>query len=126
MASQTEIRHGSSHFIDRTLLIKLKSKAMRTGAWFRALPRIDRVLVDLTIKVAETVRSAHLAKSIFAVVSKLEGLLESSILQSMRIVGFQLAEKISLMAQRWGNPAARRWANDSSFAFFLVVMQKNG
>ena len=26
---------------------------MRAGVWYRALPRIDRVLVDLTIKVAD-------------------------------------------------------------------------
>ena len=61
--------------LNRSDLIKLRVKAIRAGVWFKALPRIDRVLVDLTIKVAENIRSAHLAKSIFAVVGKLEGLL---------------------------------------------------
>jgi hypothetical protein len=125
MASLSKIRNNSSNFLDRTQLIKLKTKAMRTGAWFRDLPRIDRVLVDLTIRVTENVRSAYLAKSIFAIVGKLEGLFELSILKSVRIWGYQLAEKVSLIAQRWGNSAAKTWANDSSFAFFLVIMQKN-
>jgi hypothetical protein len=98
---------------------------MRAGVWFRALPRIDRVLVDLTIKVTENIRSAHLAKSIFAVVGKLEGLLESSVLKSFRLIGRPLAEKISSVAQKLGNTSAKNWVEDSSFAFFLAVMHTN-
>ena len=111
--------------LNRTQLIKLRVKAMRAGVWFRALPRIDRVLVDLTIKVAENIRSAHLAKSIFAVVGKLEGLLESNVLRSFRLIGRPLAEKTSLIGQKLGNISARNWADDSSFAFFLAVMHTN-
>jgi hypothetical protein len=111
--------------LNRTQLIKLRKKAMRAGVWFRALPRIDRVLVDLTIKVTESIRSAFLAKSIFAVVGKLEGLLESSVLKSLRLIGRPLAEKISLIAQKLGNTSAKKWASDSSFAFFLTIMLTN-
>jgi hypothetical protein len=119
------MQDGSSHFLNRTQLIKIKVKAIRAGVWFKALPRIDRVLVDLTIKVAENIRSTYLAKSIFAIVSKLEGLLESSILKSMRVIGRPLAEKLSLIAQKWGNASAKNWATDSSFVFFLAVMHTN-
>jgi hypothetical protein len=122
MAVQTVMQDASSSFLNRTQLIKLKFKAMRAGVWFKALPRIDRVLVDLTIKVAENIRSIQLAKSIFAVVGKLEGLLESSVSKSLRLIGRPLAEKISLIAQKWGNASAKSWATDSSFAFFLAVM----
>ncbi len=108
--------------LNRTQLVKLKAKAMRAGVWFRALPRIDRVLVDLTIKVTENIRSSHLAKSIFAVVDKLEGLLESSFLKSLRLIGRPLSEKLSLIAQKLGNISAKTWAFDSSFAVFLAVM----
>lgn len=88
---------------------------MRAGVWFKALPRIDRVLVDLTIKVAENIRSPHLAKSILTVVGKLEGFLESSVLKLMRSIGRSLAEKLSLIAQKWGNASAKSWATDSPF-----------
>ncbi len=98
---------------------------MRAGVWFRALPRIDRVLVDLTIQVADTIRSSHLAKSIFAVMGKLEGLLESSVMKSLRLIGVPLAEKLSTIAQKLGNTSAKDWASDSSFAFFLAVMHTN-
>jgi hypothetical protein len=125
MVDQTIMQDKTSNPLNRTQLIKLRVKAIRAGVWFRALPRIDRVLVDLTIKVAENVRSAHLAKSIFAVVGKLEGLLESSMLKALRLIGRPLAEKISLTAQKLGNKSAKHWAMDESFVFFLAVIHTN-
>ena len=125
MAVQTAMQNIPSSPLNRTQLIKLRVKAIRAGVWFRALPRIDRVLIDLTIKVAENIRSAHLAKSIFAVMGKLEGLLESSILKSLRLIGRPLAEKIGLIAQKLGNTSAKSWAADSSFAFFLAIIHTN-
>jgi hypothetical protein len=114
-----------SNPLNRTQLVKLRVKAMRAGVWFKALPRIDRVLIDLTIKVAENIRSSYLAKSIFDVVGKLEGLLESSVLKSLRLIGRPLAKKISIIGQSIGNASAKNWAGDSSFAFFLAVMHTN-
>ncbi len=111
--------------LNRLQLLKIRTKAIRAGVWFRALPRIDRVLIDLTIKVAENIRSAHLAKSIIAVVGKLEGLMESGVLKSLRLIGRPLAERISLTAQKLGNTSAKSWALDSSFAFFLAIMHTN-
>ena len=119
------MQNNTSSPLNRTQLMKLRVKAMRAGVWFRALPRIDRVLVDLTIKVTENIRSAHLAKSIIAVVGKLEGLMESKVLKSLRLIGRPLAEKISSIAQKLGNTSANSWAADSSFAFFLEVMHTN-
>ena len=44
---KTASQDNAFSFIDKTQLIKLKLKAMRAGVWFRALPRIDRALIDL-------------------------------------------------------------------------------
>ena len=112
-------------FLERAQLAKLKLKAMRSGVWFRALRRIDRALIDLTIKVASTVRSATLARSILALARKLEGIMESSFSRVINEVGFPLAQKISALAQKWGSTSARIWASDSSFAHFLAVMHIN-
>ena len=53
-------------------LLSLKTRAMRSGAWFRALKRIDRALIDLTIRVVGNIRSPKLAKSILELTNKLE------------------------------------------------------
>ena len=117
---------GASKFIGKEQLQKLRLSAMRAGVWFRALPRIDRVLVDLTIKVAQTIRSPFLASSILSVARKLEGLLESKFARAIREVGFPLASKLGMLARKWGNKAARSWAGDEAFARYLAVMKLNG
>jgi hypothetical protein len=116
---------NASSFLNKAQLMKLRLKAVRAGVWFRVLPRIDRVLVDLTIRVASSIRSVTLAKNILVVVRKLEGFLESSLSRALREVGFPLAQKLSLVAQKWGNASAGNWASDSSFAFFLAVLHVN-
>lgn len=122
---KTALPKNTSNFINKNQLIKLRLKAKRAGVWFRALPRIDRVLVDLTIRVANSVRSATLARNILAVTKKLEGLLESSLLRAFRGIALQLAQKLSSIAQKWGNTSANRWASDVSFVNFLAVMHIN-
>jgi hypothetical protein len=122
---KTVLQEIASSFLTKTHLIKLKLKAIRAGVWFRALPRIDRALVDLTIKVASNIRSVTLAKNLLAVTKKLEGLLESSLSRAFREVGLPLAQKLSLLARKWGNASAKNWVIDSAFAFFLAVMHIN-
>ena len=58
-------------FLNKKQLINLKTKAMRSGTWFKALQRIDRVLFDLTIRVVNNIRSRQLAKSILELTRKL-------------------------------------------------------
>jgi len=122
---KTILQGNASRFLKKTQLIKLKLKAIRAGVWFRALPRIDRALVDLTIKVTNNIRSITLAKNILAVTRKLEGFLESSLLRAFREVGLPLAQKLSLVAQKWGNTSAENWSSNSSFINFLAVMYIN-
>ncbi len=117
--------HNAFRVLDRKQLVKLKMKAMRSGAWFRALQSIDRVLIDLTIRVANSVRNVKLVKSILTVSRKLESAMESRFSRVVRKVGLPLAQKISLTAKTLGNISAGSWVFDSSFAIFLAVMHIN-
>ena len=120
------IPQSKSGFIGTAQLFKLKRKAVRAGVWFRGLPRIDRVLVDLTIKVAQRVRSSSLAKSILSVARKLEGLLESRVSRAIREVGFSLASELGTLAESWGHNGARSWGSDRGFAQYLAIIKLNG
>jgi hypothetical protein len=122
---KTVLQKDNFGFLNKTQLVKLRLRALRAGVWFRALPRIDRALVDLTIRVASKVRSTTLAKNILTVMTKLEGLLESSLLRAFRKVGLPLAQKLSFLAQKWGNTFAKSWARDVSFIKFLAIMHIN-
>jgi hypothetical protein len=111
--------------LNTTQLKKLRVKAIRAGVWFKALPRIDRVLIDLTIKVTESIRSSSLARSIATVVGKLEELTENTTQQEFKRFGLPLARQISELAQKLGYAAAKAWATDVTFATFLGLMQTN-
>jgi hypothetical protein len=124
--SETKKRANTFTFIERMQLIKLRQKAIRAGVWFRALPRIDRVLVDLTIKVTDTIRSPNLAQSILVIAGKLEGILESKLARFLREFGLPITIKLSVFAQNWGYNAAGKWANDKDFARYWAVMKLNG
>ena len=120
------IKKFSSFMLEKEKLVKLKSKAIRSGVWFRALSRIDRALVDLTIKVVHGMRSFTLARIVFSIVEKLEDALENRFfLNALKGVGFSHARKLSLFAQKWGNVSARNWEFDLSFARFLAIMHLN-
>ena len=123
--SQTAPQNSTFDFLGRATLVKLRLKAMRAGVWFRALPRIDRVLVDLTIKVTDTIRSPHLARSILSVAGKLEGLLESKLQRAVREFGLPIAHKLSMFAQKWGNKTAEKWASDDGFARYWAAIKLN-
>ncbi len=112
-------------FFDRRSLFSLKQKALRSGAWFRSLRRIDRALVDLTLIVADRVRNPKLAKTLSAVMIRLENALRGPVSCAMAEVGFPLARHISNIGARLGHTSARQWATDYSFARFLAVMHLN-
>ena len=116
---------ANSGFLEKAQLMKLKLKAMRAGVWFKALPRIDRVLVDLTIKVAGSVRSFTLAQKVLTVIRKLESVMESRFLRAVRENGFPIARKLGLIAKKWGNTTAKNWESDKGFARYLAAMSLN-
>lgn len=99
---------------------------MRRGLWFRTLNRLDRALVDLTLKVSSTIRSGMLAKGILLVMRKLQTQLESKVDRATREIGFPLTAKLGMFATSWGYKAALEWANDDGFARYWAVMKLNG
>jgi hypothetical protein len=103
----------------------LKVKAVRSGIWFKALHRIDRALIDLTIKVTDNIKSKTLASSINRIINKLDLLTKNTRIQTTSKLGFILAEKLSTIGQQWGNSSAWKWVIDCSFVKYLAVMHLN-
>ena len=126
MLEQTCTSRFSSCGLDLARLQELKHKAMRSGLWFKTLRRIDRALVDVTVRVGKSVHSAALAEALYSVMEKLEDEFESRVWNAVRRIGFPLAQRISIIAQKWGNDNAQGWASDGSFAKFLAIMHING
>jgi len=107
--------------LTREALAKLKLKALRRGVWFRDLKHSERKLLSLTIRVVQRVRSFMLARLVSRIVGKLCEAMESRIFRLMRTEGRTLAEKLSKIAEVWGNRAAKSWAKDSGFIQYLTI-----
>lgn len=126
MIMPRSLHEKASRFtLGKQKLRKLKLQAIRGGVWFRGLSRVDRALVNLTIKVVDRVRSFTLTKALFFIIKKLEDAFEGRVSYVLKTVGFPLARKLSLFAQRWGDNLAQNWMHDVSFAKFLAIMHIN-
>ena len=103
-------------------LAEAKNLALRRRVWFRVLDRVERGIIDLTVKCVVCIKSEKLAKLVTAIMSKLQSAIENKVERLVRTIGVSLAGKISRVAVGWGNVSAKRWASDVSFASFLVAM----
>lgn len=118
-------RFGRSTKLKTDELVKIRSMAIRRRVWFRVLNRVERALMNLTLKVTDRVRSKVLAKALYSIVRKLLEAFEGKVALSIRRVGGPLAKKISLIARKWGNDSAKKWSSDIFFIKFLAVMHLN-
>jgi len=106
-------------------LVKIKSRALRTRVWFRALSKIERAIIDLTIKCVEKVRSNVLAGTISTIVGKILQFLEEGFMTRAERVGYEIAERLCSVGEGWGNEACSSWKCEKCFIKFLGVNALN-
>lgn len=111
--------------LTRSKLVNLRAKAIRRGIWYRVLTRAERAYIELTIKVINVVRSHFLGKVLTSVIRKLLNAMESKVACFMREAGRPLAQKISRIAQNWGNASASQWVKNRGFIQYLAVTYMN-
>ena len=105
--------------LTRQGLLKVKTKAVRKGVWYETLSRAERAIVDLTIKCVENVKSPTLAKTVTRILSKISQTLENCFLKRAEKIASDLAKRLSLVAEKWGNKTAQKWRTDKKFIMFL-------
>ena len=106
-------------------LVEARRVALRRGAWFRVLNRVERGILDLTVRCVDRIRSARLAKVVTAILIKLKLATENAVERMVRVVGHSSALKVSSIAVSWGNLSASQWAEDSAFVRYLAITQMN-
>ena len=94
-------------------LAGMKLRALRRRVWFRVLDRVERGLLDLTIRWVDNVRSGRLTEMLLRILVKLARAMEQGMARVL-VVGRELALKASLLAVRWGNKQAYAWRYDES------------
>jgi hypothetical protein len=105
--------------------MKIRSKALRNGVWYKTLSRAERAIVDLTIRCVEKVRSPILAKAISKIMRRIKMTLSEGFLDQAKKVGRNIAERLCWIGEAWGNQAAPKWKRDEEFIKFLGVTALN-
>ena len=98
---------------------------MRRKVWFKVLGRVERAIINLTIKCVKRVRSDNLVRIVAVIIDKLTYALKSRLERLMAKVGSILAQKLSHIAGNWGNKFAVQWSKDLGFIRYLAVTHKN-
>lgn len=107
-----------TEFLDSPLtgrkLAGLKTRALRKRVWFRVLDRVERGLLDLTIRWVDNVRSGRLTETLLRILVKLARAMEQG-MSRVLVVGRELALRASVLAVSWGNVDAYSWRSDRGF-----------
>jgi len=119
------VRGEAVRLLTRQGLIKTRIRAVRQKVWFKALSRVERSILDLTIRCVEKVRSRILAKIVTDILAKILKTLEPSFLEAAMRIGREIADEVCGIAEKWGNMHASRWKHDLGFACFLGVTVVN-
>jgi hypothetical protein len=121
------ISHGGRKFLS-----KLKQKSIRSNnSWYRVLSLDKRRFIDAVIQTVDKIRSSLLLKILTGFVEKLfraiggiRGLIGNFAFE-MQNFGYPLAQRISVIAAKWGNNLAATWSNDQGFIRYLTVIDMN-
>lgn len=106
-------------------LARIKARALRTKIWFKAISKVERAIVDLTIKCTETIRSHVLMAAVTAIVNKILQSFEESFMTRAERIGQEIVEALCAIAEKWGNKSSSTWKRDARFTVYLGVSALN-
>jgi len=90
------------------------------------LDRVERGLLDLTIRWVDNVRSGRLTETLLRILLKLARAMEQG-MSRVLVVGRELALRASVLAVSWGNVNAYSWRSDRGFWLGIATeFWKNG
>lgn len=100
-------------------LRQLRFQAYRKRVWFR-LPHVDRSLVNLCLRMLETVKSSRLRCQLAKLIVRLQELLNPFTVSAKETLA-----KLVRVARSWGHKTARQWLRDRRFLQYLAIMEMN-
>ena len=100
--------------ITREVLVGMRTRGLRRRLWYSTLSRMERGLVDLTIRWVDKVRSGRMTETLMRILLKLAQAMETGM---GRVLGRGrvLASRASELAVGWGNSAAFYWRFETAF-----------
>ena len=93
----------------------LRRKSLRRGIWFKALSKIERGLIDLTLRCVQRVRSPILINVLQTILLKLSQAVHHFFTWRLEQIGRPIAKNLSEVAVSWGVKRAENWPFDNTY-----------
>jgi len=106
-------------------LLRIRRKALRSKLWFKVLDSVERAILSLAPKCVDRIKSPKLTLAVARIIVKIKQALRSPLDLFRSQVARPIAEKLSLIAQKWGNKSAWKWAEDPSFIRYIAIIKFN-
>lgn len=106
-------------------LSEMRARALRKRVWLSSLDRLERGIMNLTIRVVESVKSVDLGRELVRILAKLKEAFKSDFIKTMEETGLRRARETALKAVEWGYGAAKAWATDKIFIRYITVLEVN-
>jgi hypothetical protein len=91
--------------LTKRVLVDMKIRSLRRRIWFRVLDRMERGLVDLTIRWVDKARNPTMARVLLRILEKLAQAMQQGMARVLSL-GRELALKASELAVGWENADA--------------------
>jgi len=106
-------------------LSALRARALRQRVWFKALTKLERGLVDLTIRIKRQIRSEGLLKVLLPICEKLQTAL-MGFKERLRALALPHALRLAQLASRWGHKEAYMWPYDPDYLEYIGMTLLHG
>ena len=103
----------------------VRRKALRRGVWHSALDKLDRGILNLTIKLVEDVKSSTLGVAVTRILARLVEACKSPLVRYFEEHGYDKLRNIVEIAVSFGSRVASEWLTDHDFAWYISVNNYN-
>lgn len=107
--------------LSKEFLREVRYKALRKRVWYKALDRIERGMVNLTISVVERVKSYTLASELTKILDKLREAMKSAFIRHCESYGRKKLIEVVGIALSFGSTDAKDWHGDESMVRLLAL-----
>jgi hypothetical protein len=103
----------------------IRRKALRRGVWHSTLDKLDRGILNLTIKLVENVKSSTLGVAVTRILARLIDASKTPFMRFFEDHGYTKLRNIVNTAISFGSCLAGSWLSDHDFAWYLSVNSYN-
>ena len=105
----------------RIFLEKMRHKAFQRRIFFTSLDKLERGILNLSIRIKKRVKSEVLGKELLKIIVKIRAALTSEWKKNAETYGRFKARIRSNQAIAWGNTAAINWSSNEGFSRYLTM-----